>query len=62
MKGWAEREQNYMRVLEALDIPLDKTEQALEELDEIIRQWADRYHEEGGRPFIMQMAFGTRED
>ncbi len=62
MKGWAEREQNYMRVLEALDIPLDKTEQALEELDEIIRQWADRYHEEGGRPFIMQMAFGKRED
>jgi Peptidase family S48/Heterocyst differentiation regulator C-terminal Hood domain len=62
MKGWADRQPNYMRVLEALDIPVETTTQALEELDEIIRQWADRYHQEGGRPFIMQMAFGIRED
>jgi hypothetical protein len=41
---------------------VETTTQALEELDEIIRQWADRYHQEGGRPFIMQMAFGIRED
>jgi hypothetical protein len=62
MKGWADRETNYMRVLEALDIPANRIDQALEELDEVIRQWADRYHEDGGRPFIMQMAFGVRED
>jgi hypothetical protein len=62
MKGWADRQPNYMRVLEALDIPDDRIDQALEELDEVIRQWADRYHEDGGRPFIMQMAFGVRED
>ncbi len=62
MKGWADRQTNYMRVLEALDIPADRIDQALEELDEVIRQWADRYHEDGGRPFIMQMAFGVRED
>jgi Peptidase family S48/Heterocyst differentiation regulator C-terminal Hood domain len=62
MKGWADRQPNYMRVLEALDIPSNRIDQALEELDEVIRQWADRYHEDGGRPFIMQMAFGVRED
>ncbi len=62
MKGWADRQTNYMRVLEALDIPADRIDQALEELDEVIRQWADRYHEDGGKPFIMQMAFGVRED
>mgnify|MGYP000002175241 FL=1 len=62
MKGWSERQPNHMRVLETLDISIEKTDRALEELDEIIRQWADRYHEDGGRPFIMQMAFGTRED
>jgi Peptidase family S48/Heterocyst differentiation regulator C-terminal Hood domain len=62
MKGWADRQTNYMRVLEALDIPDNRIDQALEELDEVIRQWADRYHEDGGRPFIMQMAFGVRED
>ncbi len=62
MKGWSDRQSNYMRVLEALDIPADRIDQALEELDEVIRQWADRYHEDGGKPFIMQMAFGVRED
>jgi hypothetical protein len=62
MKGWADRQPNYMRVLEALDIPEGRIDQALEELDEVIRQWADRYHEDGGKPFIMQMAFGVRED
>ncbi len=62
MKGWADRQSNYMRVLETLDIPSDRVDQALEELDEVIRQWADRYHEDGGKPFIMQMALGVRED
>jgi hypothetical protein len=62
MKGWADRQPNYMRVLEALDIPSDRVDQAIEELDEVIRQWADRYHEDGGKPFIIQMAFGGRED
>jgi hypothetical protein len=34
----------------------------LEELDEIIRQWADRYHKDGGTPMVVQMAVGVRED
>ncbi|MEB3294976.1 MAG: heterocyst differentiation master regulator HetR [Synechococcales bacterium] len=62
MKGWSDRHPQYMRALEALDIPPDRIEQALEELDDVIRQWADRYHQDGGKPFIVQMALGIRED
>ncbi|MCX5961976.1 MAG: heterocyst differentiation master regulator HetR [Cyanobacteria bacterium] len=62
MKGWADPQPNFMRVLEALDIPSNRVDQAIQELDEVIRQWADRYHQEGGQPFIIQMAFGVRED
>ncbi|XDE64677.1 heterocyst differentiation master regulator HetR [Arthrospira platensis BEA 1257B] len=60
MKDWAERQPKVMRVLEELDIPSDRIESALEELDEIIRQWADRYHEIGGEPMVLQMVFGPR--
>lgn len=61
MRGWADRVAGVMRVLEELDIPDDRTEQALEELDEIIRAWADRYHEAGGNPMVLQMVFGPRD-
>ncbi|EDZ93085.1 peptidase S48 [Arthrospira platensis C1] len=61
MKDWAERQPKVMRVLEELDIPSDRIESALEELDEIIRQWADRYHEIGGEPMVLQMVFGPQE-
>ncbi len=62
MKDWAERHPKAMRVLEELDIPPDRVEQAMEELDEVIRAWGDRYHKVGGDPFVLQMAFGPKED
>lgn len=62
MRGWAERERHAMRILEELDIPLDRIEEALEELDAIVRDWADKYHREGGKPMILQMAFGLKDD
>jgi Peptidase family S48/Heterocyst differentiation regulator C-terminal Hood domain len=62
MKGWTDRHPQYMRALEALDIPPERVDQAIEELDDVIRQWADRYHQDGGKPFIVQMALGIRED
>ncbi|MBK4732201.1 heterocyst differentiation master regulator HetR [Oxynema sp. CENA135] len=62
MKDWAERKPQTMRVLEELDIPPERMERALEELDEIVRQWADRYHQEGGEPMILQMVFGSQEE
>ena len=62
MKDWADRQPGVVRILEELDIPPDRIDQALEELDEVIRAWADRYHHAGGDPFILQMAVGQKEE
>lgn len=62
MRDWAERQPRVMRVLEELDVPPERIDAALEELDEIVRQWADRYHEVGGRPMVLQMVFGPQEE
>jgi hypothetical protein len=62
MKNWAERQRNAMRLLEELDILPEKMEQAMEELDEVIRAWADKYHQDGGIAVILQTAFGEKED
>jgi len=62
MRDWAQRQQNVMRVLEELDIPPEDLDRALAELDEVIRAWADRYHREGGRPMLLQMIFGPKQE
>ncbi|NEQ99328.1 MAG: heterocyst differentiation master regulator HetR [Cyanothece sp. SIO2G6] len=62
MRAWAEKQPKTLRILEDLDIPPHRIKQAMVELDEIIRQWADRYHEEGGELFTVQMVFGAKDD
>ncbi|MFW6358121.1 MAG: heterocyst differentiation master regulator HetR [Chroococcales cyanobacterium] len=62
MRDWAEQKPSVMRLLEELDIPPEKIDQAKEELDEVIRAWADKYHRKGGQPMILQMVFGAKED
>jgi hypothetical protein len=62
MRGWAERQPKIVRILEELDIPPERLDQALEELDEVIRGWADRYHDDDGDPFVLQMVFGEKDD
>jgi Heterocyst differentiation regulator C-terminal Hood domain len=62
MKDWADRQPRVVRILEELDIPPDRMDQALEELDEVIRAWADRYHQNNGEPVILQMVVGRKED
>nr|MBA3923526.1 heterocyst differentiation control protein [Nostocaceae cyanobacterium] len=62
MKDWAERRPNVMRVLEELDIPADRLDLALSELDEILRAWGDRYHQAGGTTMVLQMVFGKKDD
>lgn len=62
MRDWAEKQPKVMRVLEELDIPPERLEQALDELDEVIRHWADRYHQAGGEPMVVQMVFGPKTD
>ena len=63
MRDWAQRQQNVMRVLEELDIPPGDLDRALAELDEVIRAWADRYHNsEEGIPMLLQMVFGPKQE
>jgi hypothetical protein len=61
MRDWAEKTPFNIRILEELDIPEDKIESALDELDEVIRHWADRHHEAGGKGFRLQMVIGPQE-
>jgi len=60
MTDWADRQPKVMRLLEELDIPADQIEPAMEELDEIIRAWGDKYHRADGEPMILQMVFGQQ--
>ncbi|MEM8603877.1 MAG: heterocyst differentiation master regulator HetR [Cyanobacteria bacterium P01_H01_bin.121] len=61
MRRWSERQPQVLRVLEELDIPADKIKPALAELDQIIRDWADRYHDDAGTPIAVQMVVGENE-
>lgn len=62
MNAWAARQPKVMRILEELDIPPDRIDQALDELDEIVRAWADKYHQVGGDPMVLQMVTGPKEE
>jgi len=58
MRDWAACDPMALRVLEVLEIPEDKIEEAFAELDQLLRQWADRYHQDGTQPFVLQMVAG----
>jgi hypothetical protein len=62
MRDWAERQPKVMRVLEELDIPPENLDQAMQELDEVVRAWADRHHRADGEPMVLQMVFGPKVD
>jgi Peptidase family S48/Heterocyst differentiation regulator C-terminal Hood domain len=61
MKDWAEQQSGVIRILEELDIPAEQIEPALAELDEVVRAWADRHHQKGGKTFSLQMVIGPKE-
>ena len=53
-RDWAMRKDGTMRILEELELPSDKVQQAFEELDIFLREWADKYHTQGGNKTILQ--------
>jgi hypothetical protein len=61
MRDWSDRQSSVVRILEELDIPDDRLDQAFEELDVVVRAWADRYHQAGGKTFLLQMVIGPKE-
>lgn len=64
MRDWADRRPKVVRILEELDIVPDRVDQALDELDELLRTWADRYHSSSGDgiAFQLQMAVAPQEE
>ncbi|KKI98448.1 heterocyst differentiation master regulator HetR [Prochlorothrix hollandica] len=59
MRDWADSHPHAMRVLEVLEIPEATIGQAFEELDQLLRRWADRHHQDGTQPFVLQMVVGS---
>ncbi|MBD2101062.1 heterocyst differentiation control protein, partial [Leptolyngbya sp. FACHB-261] len=60
MKEWANRSPHTMRIIEELDVPLERLEEAMNELDILVRSWANRYHQAGSKAMTIQMAFGEK--
>lgn len=58
MEQWADNQRTVLRGLEELDIPPEKIPVALQELDELIRTWADKYHQDDGEPVVLQLVAG----
>lgn len=61
MQGWVVERPDIIRGLEVFDVPPDRRDEALAELDEMLKAWADKYHQDGGYPMILQLAAGTRD-
>ena len=61
LQTWVKEEPGVLRGVEAFDIDLDRRQEALQELDEMLRTWADKYHQEGGFPMVLQFAAGKRD-
>jgi hypothetical protein len=61
LQAWVCRESGVLRGIEVFDIAPENRQAALDELDVMLRQWADKYHQEGGDPMVLQVAVGTRD-
>lgn len=58
MQQWANHQSPVLRGLEELDIPPEKLPAALEELDELLRNWANKHHHDNGEPVVLQIVAG----
>ena len=61
MREWADSKSGTRRILEELNIPSEDREAAFDELDQLISQWANKYHTDGGQPTVVQMAMGDSD-
>ncbi|MEM8502424.1 MAG: heterocyst differentiation control protein [Cyanobacteria bacterium P01_D01_bin.1] len=61
MREWADSQSGSRRILEELNIPKENREAAFDELDRVISQWANKYHDQSGQPTVVQMAMGDSD-
>ncbi|MBV5260297.1 heterocyst differentiation control protein [Synechococcus moorigangaii CMS01] len=60
--AWTEKQPQVMRVFESLDIDPAQLSQAQAELDQLMRHWADKYHQRGEPTMAVHMMFGPQEN
>ncbi|MBD2461502.1 heterocyst differentiation control protein [Oscillatoria sp. FACHB-1407] len=58
LQAWVNKEPGVLRGLEVFEVPIERKEEALQELDKLIQAWADKYHQEGGQPMVLHLATG----
>jgi hypothetical protein len=61
LQAWVREDEGVLRGVEVFDVAPQDRKVALEELDEMLRAWADKYHQDGGLPMVLQFAAGRRE-
>lgn len=61
LQAWVREDEGVLRGVEVFDVAPKDRKVALEELDEMLRAWADKYHQDGGLPMVLQFAAGRRE-
>jgi hypothetical protein len=63
MYSWVHDEPNILRGIETLEICEDQRHEAMQELDDMVRAWADKYHTEsdGSNVIALQFLIGPEE-
>ncbi|WP_035984260.1 heterocyst differentiation control protein [Leptolyngbya sp. KIOST-1] len=61
LQAWVREETGVLRGVEVFDVAPQQRQAALEELDTLLRAWADKYHQDGGMPMVLQFAAGRRD-
>lgn len=61
MEQWVDDRPSVLRGVEECDIASEILPTALQELDELIRAWANKYHQEGGESVVLQLVAGKVE-
>ncbi|WP_035986634.1 hypothetical protein [Leptolyngbya sp. KIOST-1] len=64
MYSWVDGEDGIMRGIETLEIAEEQKEEALQELDQMMRAWADKYHTEsdGSKIVALQFLLGPHQE
>lgn len=62
MHQWASQEPNVFRAIEVLNLDPDSYNDAIQELDNFLMLWADKYHSDGKRAVVLQLVLGDQTD
>jgi hypothetical protein len=62
MLQWLDGDLHTLRAVETFEMCPGKEKEAIAEMDAFLRAWADKYHQEGGTPMLLQTAIGTDDD